>query len=147
MLLCVSVLLSACAATRAPDCNLYVISLMKEKNIYLPQKNANGLNQYLQNSPQWTTLPRADGKLDHAAAYEAAKKGRAVLAAYDTGSGRSGHIAAVYGKKKPAWSAGFAALVPYVKGKVNGRSPQISLLSAQFSPSKEKKISYYIYNK
>jgi len=45
------------------------------------------------------------------------------------------------------WSAGFNAFVPYVKGTVNGKKPEISPLAAQFSPSKEKKINYYIYNK
>ena len=148
LLLCMAALLSACASTgSAPSCNLYVISLMKQKHIYLPQANANGLDNYLKNSKDWIKVPRINGKLDHQSAYLAAKTGRATIATYNTGSGRSGHIAEVYGKKRMQWSMGFNALVPYVDGTVNGRRPEISLLSQQFQPSKEKKINYYIYDK
>jgi len=120
---------------------------MKQKNIYLPQTNADGLDNYLKTSKDWIKVPRANGKLDHQSAYLAAKTGRTTLATYNTHSGRSGHIAEVYGKKKMQWSMGFNALVPYVNSTVNGRKPEISLLSQQFKPSKEKYMNYYIYNK
>jgi len=120
---------------------------MKQKHIYLPQANANGLDNYLKNSKDWIKVPRVNGKLDHAAAYNAAKNGRAALVTYNTGAGRSGHIAEVSGKKKPAWSPSYNSLVPYVDGTVNGRSAGLSLLSKQFSAGKEKKMNYYIYKK
>ncbi|MDR0291935.1 MAG: hypothetical protein LBI01_04110 [Elusimicrobium sp.] len=148
LLLCMTALLSACAATSAaPSCNLYVIALMKQKNIYLPQANANGLDNYLKDSKDWIKVPRINGKLNHKAAYLAANTGRVALATYNTHSGRSGHIAEVYGKKKMEWSMGFNALVPYVNSTVNGRKPGVSLLSQQFKPSKESRMNYYIYDK
>ncbi|GHT40388.1 hypothetical protein FACS189437_05910 [Bacteroidia bacterium] len=147
-LLCAAALLSGCVATgNAPYCNQYVIALMKQKNIYLPQTSANGLDNYLKNSKEWARVPRVNGRLDHAAAHKAAKKGRTVLAAYNTGTGRSGHIAEVYGKKAMRKSTSFNAFVPYVNGTVNGSKPAVMLMSQQFHASKERQINYYIYKK
>ena len=148
LLLCAGACLAACASTGGtPDCNIYVIALMKEKHIYLPQANADGLDNYLKASPDWIKVPRKNGKLDHVTAYNAAKNGRATLVTYNTQSARSGHIAEVYGKNKMAWSESFNALVPYTKGKVNGGSPGVFLLSRQFRPGHEKQMNYYIYKK
>ncbi|WP_424245252.1 hypothetical protein Dip510_000284 [Elusimicrobium posterum] len=92
--------LAGCSAARKPHCNLHVIDLMNKKNIYLPDTNANGLDNYLKRSSEWTRIPRkSNGKLDHNAAYKAARKGT-VLATYNTGNNNSGHVVMVYGKKR-----------------------------------------------
>lgn len=144
----ISVLLAACGGSKMLRCNLHVIEVMSQRNIYIPQTNANGIDNYLKKSSDWTTIPKLKNKkLDHGAAYKAARSGKTVLAAYNTGSGKSGHIVVIYGKKKMQWSQTFKAQVPYASGSVQGRNPSITLLSQQFSADKEPKMNYYIYNK
>lgn len=142
------ILCCACATPgRKLQCNLHVINLMAARGIYLPQADANGLDRYLRGSPQWQTLPKNDGHLDHNAAYKYAKKGKAVLLAYNTGTSASGHIVMVYGKKGMQYSNAWKTTVPYISGSLQGRAPAVALMSAHFNPAKEKRMSYYLYLK
>lgn len=138
--------LCACAST--PKCNIYVIDELSKKDIYIPEGNANQIYNYLSKSPDWQTAERtASGRLNHPAAYAAAKDKKTVVAAYHSGSKASGHVVTVYGKKKMAYSPAFGAEVPYVKGSRNGSKPTINLLSYQFSAKKEPRMNYFIYKK
>ncbi|MGB2578700.1 hypothetical protein AAIR98_000619 [Elusimicrobium simillimum] len=137
--------LYACGS-KSLHCNLHVIDLMKQRGIYLPNTTANGIDKYLQTSPKWYRITRLqNGKLNHASAYEEARKGKTVLATYNTGTAANGHIVMIYGKKKMQWSSTFKASVPYASGSVKGRKASITLLSQQFSAAKEPKMSYYVY--
>ncbi|ACC97850.1 hypothetical protein Emin_0289 [Elusimicrobium minutum Pei191] len=148
-LLLLAGILAACATGgRQLKCNIHVIDLTKQRGIYLPNTTANGIDNYLKTSPKWQKIPRkSNGKLNHDSAYEAARKGKTVLATYNTGNSRNGHIVMVYGKKKPAWSNTFKAVVPYSSGSVQGKKPKITLLSYQFRAEHEPKMNYYIYLK
>ncbi|MDR2427053.1 MAG: hypothetical protein LBD46_07765 [Endomicrobium sp.] len=120
---------------------------MKEKKIYLPRSSANDIDIYLKSSRHWEKIPTTPaGKLNHKVAYNAAKSGKYVLAAYNGGA-KSGHIAIVNGKKEMSYSKNYNAYVPYALGSVRGRKPKLIPLSYQFSADKEPKINYYIYNK
>ena len=137
----------SCAAKKDLRCNFHVIDLMKEKNIYLPASNANDIDIYLKSSSEWERIPKIDNdKLNHKSAYAAAKSGRIVLAVYNTGTQKNGHIVMVAGDKTMAWSGGYNAYVPYASGSVQGRKPEVLPLSYQFSADKEPKINYFIYN-
>jgi hypothetical protein len=140
------VLFPSCFGKNDNLCNLYVIDIMKEKNIYLPSSGANDIDIYLERSADWEKIPRIDGKLNHKAAYSAAKSGKYVLATYNGGK-RSGHIAIVNGKKGMTQSKNYNAYVPYASGSVHGRKPELIPLSYQFSADKEPKMTYYIYKK
>jgi len=137
-------LFAACAPKPALKCNLHVIEEMSARRIYLPDKNANELDAYLKKSKDWQLIPKTNNKLNHEAAYKAAKSGRAVLASYPAGK-RSGHIVVIHGKKKPAWSNSWRAAVPYTSGSRNGEKVKIKPLSYQFSKDKEPAINYFIY--
>jgi hypothetical protein len=140
------VMFASCFGKNDNLCNLYVIDVMKGKKIYLPSSSANDIDVYLKSSPDWKTIPRIAGKLDHKAAHNAAKSGKYVLATYNGGK-RSGHIAIVNGKKSMAQSKNYNAYVPYASGSVRGRKPELLPLSYQFSADKEPQMSYYIYKK
>jgi len=147
LLLAITFIISGCAATSQPKCNIHVINLMQKKNIYLPDTSANGLDNYLRNSKDWTRLPRKDGRLDHKTAYAAAKSGKTVLAAYNSGAQKSGHIVEIYGSRPMRWSKSFNAYVPYSSGSVNGKKARVTPLSDQFGADKEPKMNYYVYKK
>ncbi|WP_428897040.1 hypothetical protein Dip518_000825 [Parelusimicrobium proximum] len=143
-------LLSACATggKRKLQCNLHVINLMNQRKIYLPDRDANGLDRYLRTSPEWKKIAKLpNGRLDHKTAHKYAGSGKVVLATYNTGTKASGHIVMVYGKKGMTWSRGFNSNVPYASGSIQGRKPSITPLSEQFSASKEPKMNYYLYVK
>lgn len=143
-----ALLISSCAKTGRLRCNLYVTQQMEKKNIYLPDTTANAIDNYMSASQEWTKIPRtAKGGLDHSAAHKAAKSGNTVLASYNAGAGENGHIVIINGKKKMEWSAKYNANVPYASGSVNGKKPEIMLLSYQFSADKQPKMNYYIYVK
>jgi hypothetical protein len=141
-----SILLAACfAANKNLKCNLYVIDAMKKKKVYLPHQSANNLAAYLESSPQWKKIPRTSkGKLNHKAAYNAAKSGKNVLASY-SGKTKNGHIVVISAKKEPVYSKKYNAYVPYAHGSVNGNKPKLLPLSYQFSADKEPKIDYFVY--
>lgn len=148
LLFMAALLLAAGCASRPLKCNIHVIELMDKRGIHLPNTNANNLDNYLRKSPDWQRIPKLkNGKLNHQAAYKAARSRKAVLLAYHSGSGKSGHIVMVYKKKKPIWSNNFKAKVPYVSGSVQGRKAKITPLSNQFSPDKEPRMNYYMYKK
>lgn len=126
-------------------CNLYVIEVMKENKIYLPSSNANDIDTYLKSSDKWEIIQRMpNGKLNHKAAYNAAKSGKYVLATYNGGK-KNGHVAIVNGKKSMEYSKGYNAAVPYASGSVRGRKPELIPISYQFSSDKEPKMSYFMY--
>ena len=136
----------ACSAKSSGlRCNLYVIDVMKEKQIYLPSSSANDIDIYLKSSAKWEKIPRtASGKLNHKGAYDAAKSGKYVLATYNGGA-KNGHVAIVNGKKGLAQSKSYNAYVPYAIGSVRGREPELVPISYQFNADKEPKMSYFIY--
>jgi len=145
-----SFLLQSCAARRAAplQCNVYVINQMSKKNINLPNADANGLDRYMSSSSNWKKISRlSKNKLNHKEAHKLAKSGKIVIAAYNTRSKRSGHIAIVSGKKSLYWSNSFKTYVPHVDGSVNGKPAKITPLSQQFSPSKESNMNYFVYLK
>ena len=128
-------------------CNLYVIDVLKTKNIYLPSSSANDIDGYLKKSPLWKKIPKkSDGKLDHLSAYNAAKSAKYVLATYNGGN-KNGHVAIVNGKKGMSFSKSYNAYVPYAVGSVRGREPELLPLSYQFSADKEYGMNYFIYQK
>ncbi|AKL98520.1 hypothetical protein [Endomicrobium proavitum] len=126
-------------------CNLDAIAELKDRNISLPNKSANEIDNYLKTSPVWKLIARMKGKLDHGAAYIAAKSRKAIVVTYNSHSARSGHVAVVSGKKQMAYSNSFKAQVPYAWGSVNGEDPQLTLLSLQFAADKEPQMNYYVY--
>lgn len=141
----------ACSAKNAGisslRCNLYVRDIMREKNIYLPSSSANDIYIYLHSCSLWRKIPRAaNGKLNHKAAYAAAKSGKYVLAAYNGGR-KNGHVAIVDGRKGFFYSKGYNDYVPYACGSVKGRTPELVPLSYQFSADKEPAMNYFIYEK
>ncbi|MCL2145531.1 MAG: hypothetical protein FWH43_08595 [Endomicrobia bacterium] len=134
------------AANKNLKCNLYVIDAVKKKNIYLPSSNANDIDVYLKSSPQWVKIPKlGNGKLNHKAAYDAAKSGKTVIASYNTGNEKNGHVALVDASKPMTFSKNYGAYVPYASGSVQGRKPELLPMSYQFSADKEPKMSYFMY--
>lgn len=133
---------------RTLKCNIYITEQMTKRNIYLPDTNASDIERYLSSSQDWYLIPRMpNGKLDHQSAYTASKSGKTVIAAYNPGSGKSGHLALINSKKPLFWSSNYNAYVPYASGSVRGRKAEITPLSYQFSPDKEPEIKYYVYIK
>ncbi|MDR0822317.1 MAG: hypothetical protein LBN20_00855 [Endomicrobium sp.] len=145
----VFILMSACAARRSPlQCNTYVINQMSKQRVYLPQANANGLDNYMSKSSNWKKIPRlSNKKLNHKEAHKLVRAGKIVIVTYNTHSKRSGHIALLAGKRFMYWSQGFKADVPYVDGSLNGKPASITPLSHQFSPNKEPNMNYFVYAK
>jgi hypothetical protein len=145
VVLLAAVLAYSCTAGRL-QCSDYVIKTLSERKIRLPQTSANGLDVHMRNSPQWRPIKRTPkGKLDHQAAFTAAKSGLTVICAYNTGNSKSGHVAVVNGKKQMFWSDKYNDYVPYVSGSAEGRKPAVEPLSFQFSSDKEPKMNYYVY--
>lgn len=140
----VTLLLASCAA-RSLKCNIHVLDLLKQENIYIPHSDANGIDRYLKSSKDWHTLERLpNGKLDHQSAYTAAKSGKIVVATYNGGK-NSGHIVLVVGDRKMVYSGSFKAYVPYASGSVQGKDAEITPISYQFSADKEPKMTYFVY--
>jgi hypothetical protein len=132
-------------ASRATNCNVYVIEEMQRIGIPFAEARANTLDRYLDKSYNWQKVKRKKGKLDHESAHEAAKNGGVVLVTYNTKNRQSGHIAILDGSKQLYWSSSYNAHIPYVSGSVKGKRPKIMPLSKQFAASKEPKMNYYIY--
>ncbi|MCL2335255.1 MAG: hypothetical protein FWC57_04250 [Endomicrobia bacterium] len=148
IILCAAFLASCAAGNGSLRCNLYVIDEMNKKEIWLPRKDANEIDSYMKKSSKWKLIPRtANGRLDHAKAYEYAKAGKTVIASYNTGTSANGHVAIVNGKKPMAWSKGYKAYVPYATGSVRGRDPETTTLAYQFSADKEPRMSYFVYDR
>jgi len=152
-ILIIAFFLGACATIRtAPSasrplrCNLDAVAELKDRNITLPCLSANEIDDYLRNSPDWKLIARINGKLDHGAAYIAARSRKAIVVTYNSRNAkRSGHIAVVSGHKPMAYSPSFGTDVPYAWGSVNGADPELTLLSYQFSADKEPYMNYYVY--
>ena len=132
-------------AQRQRHCNLYVIYSMAHRGIHLPRTNANGLDNYLRNSPNWEIIPRQNGRLNHQAAFNEARRGRTVLVTYNSRSAQSGHIAVICARQPKTWSPSYNANVPYASGSVRGRRPATIPLSHQFAASREPNMAYFVY--
>lgn len=141
-------------------CNIYERQKDLERGLFTPADETANQRHDRMNKDQenWERIPKLKktdekgnciAKLDHNAAYQAAKSGKIVKASYRS-SGKKGdehgHIAEVDGTKPMENSGKWKTKVPAIDGyNTQTKTIKNEKLSEQFSPPKEANMDYFIY--